>query len=212
MISSDEAAALILAAGLSSRMGRFKPLIDIDGRRLIEHVVDGIRKAGIERIRVVIGFKARRLNRVLENIGVKGVLNQDYRGEMFSSLKVGVAALSGSCRAFFMLPGDMPFVRPQTYRELLAAFEPDRMDMMRPCNRDRIGHPVLISATKIAAIAAYDGHGGLRSLVRRQEWRIADLDCADPGILVDLDKPEDLVKIGHRDRPFKKDRPDQTAF
>lgn len=188
----ENTAALVLAAGLSSRMGQFKPLIAIDGRRVIEHVIDGIRAADITRILVVVGHQADRLLRVLSDNGAEGVVNPAYRGEMFSSLKIGVARLSSADSAFFVLPGDMPYVRPQTYRQLLTAFDPDRMDILRPRRGGRFGHPVLISTARIPDIIAYSGDGGLRKLIRARQWHMADLDCRDPGILIDLDHPEDL--------------------
>ncbi len=193
MVLADDVAALVLAAGLSSRMGTFKPLIVINGRRVIEHVIAGIRDAGIRQILVVAGYQAGRLLRAIEGTGGVGVLNRNYRREMFSSVKIGIANINSACSAFFLIPGDMPFVRSDTYRDLLTAFEPERMDMLRPRYQQKIGHPVLISAAKIPSIKAYEDAGGLRRLARSQNWRMADLDCHDPGILVDLDKPEDLL-------------------
>jgi len=118
--------------------------------------------------------------------------NPHYRQEMLTSIKTGITRLDRCVRAFFLQPGDMPFVRAQTYGKLLSGFDPDRMDMLRPHHKGRAGHPVLISTLKTGSIGAYPGAGGLRALVKTEQWRITDLDCSDPGIRIDLDHPEDI--------------------
>ena len=187
MVRPNDVAAMVLAAGRSSRMGKFKPLLPIKGNTLIEQVIKNIRAASIERILVVVGHQAETLIPILERNEVCWAANPDYIQEMFSSIKVGVDHLDGRLRAFFLVPGDMPFVRPQTFQKLLAAFDSEKMDMLRPRYGDKRGHPVLISASRIPSIAGYGGSGGLRAVVNKQNWRTVDLDCNDPGILVDLD-------------------------
>ena len=187
MLRPNDVAAMVLAAGRSSRMGKFKPLLPIKEHTLIEQVIKNIRAASIERILVVVGHQAETLIPILERNEVSWAANPDYIQEMFSSIKVGVDHLDGRLRAFFLVPGDMPFVRPQTFQTLLAAFDPEKMDMLRPRYGDKRGHPVLISASRIPSIAGYGGSGGLRAVVKKQNWRTVDLDCNDPGILVDLD-------------------------
>lgn len=191
MVRPDDVAALILAAGRSSRMGKFKPLLPIGEHTLIEQVIKNIRAASIERILVVVGYQAEILIPVLERNQVSWVENPDYTQEMFLSVKVGIKRLDKSIPAFFLMPCDMPFVLPQTYGKLLSVFDPEQMDIIRPRYLNRNGHPVLISASKIPSIAMYSSDGGLRSLVKQQDWRIADLECNDPGIAIDLNFPED---------------------
>ena len=192
MISPGEVAVLNLAAGTSSRMGTFKPLIPMGGLPLIERIVGNYRAAGIEGIMTVVGHRADRLIPVLEGLGVGWTMNPEYLEEMFTSIKTGLEKLHPHLKAFYLQPGDMPFVRSETIGELLASFDPERMDILRPRHAGRRGHPVLISASGIPSIQAYDGPGGLRGLVESGDWRAHDLDIRDPGILIDLDTPEDL--------------------
>jgi len=191
MVRSDDVAALVLAAGRSSRMGKFKPLLPLGEHTLIEQVIKNIRAASIQQILVVVGHQAETLIPVLERNQVSWVENPDYTPEMFLSVKVGIKRLQKSTPAFFLQPCDMPFVSPQTYGKLLSAFNPEHMDIIRPRYLNNNGHPVLISASKIPSMAMYSGDGGLRFLVRQQGWRIADLECNDPGITIDLNFPED---------------------
>jgi molybdenum cofactor cytidylyltransferase len=198
MVRPDDVAALVLAAGMSSRMGKFKPLLPIGEHTLIEQVIKNIRAASIQRILVVVGYKAETLIPVLERNQVSWVENPNSTQEMFLSVKVGIRRLEKSIPAFFLLPCDMPFVSPQTYGKLLSAFDPVQMDIIRPRYLNRNGHPVLISVSKIPSMVMYSGDGGLRSLVKQQGWRIVDHDCNDPGIAIDLNFPEDYENAASR--------------
>jgi len=192
MISPDDTAALVLAAGRSSRMGCFKPLLAINGRPIIQQTIQNIRDAGVEKILVVIGHQAETILPILDDMGVLWVKNQHFQQEMLSSIKIGVTHLDRRIQAFFLQPGDMPFVKAQTYGKLISVFDPNQMDMLRPRHENKGGHPVLISVSKIESILAFQGEGGLRALVKQQRWRTVDLDGNDPGILIDLNKPEDI--------------------
>jgi CTP:molybdopterin cytidylyltransferase MocA len=192
MIPPGETAALILAAGRSSRMRVFKPLVLLKGRPLIEWIVETYRAAGVERIITVVGHEAERLIPVLAELKVGWIMNPRYREEMLTSIKAGLKKLPHPLRAFFLQPGDMPLVRPETIGRLSAGFDPESMDILRPRHRGNGGHPVLISAAGIPSIESYDGPGGLRGLIQRGVLRALDLEVDDPGILVDLDTPGDL--------------------
>lgn len=194
-------AAVILAAGLSSRMGQFKPLAPMGSERVIERVIGLFREAGVSDLLVVTGHEAHRLLPVLEMRGVRGVINPDWERGMFSSVQAGVGRLDAACRAFFLMPADMPLVRPETIRVLLGAFERGGMDVYRPCYQGKRGHPPLISAALIRPILTFAEPGGLRVLLARYRHRSADVACDDPGILIDLDVPEDLQKAAISNAP-----------
>lgn len=195
MTDTDNIAALILAAGRSTRMGTFKPLLPLKESTVIERVIDNTRAAGIKELWVVVGYQAEILLPVLREKSVDWVANPAYHREMFSSIKIGVNQFKKTTHAFFLLPGDMPLIRPSTFLQLLAAFDPGEMDLLKPKFRDRNGHPVLISSNKISAITSFDGSGGLRALIKKQLWRTAELYVDDPGILADLDTPQDYKKL-----------------
>lgn len=187
-------AALILAAGESSRMKRLKPLLPLAGQTVIERVIGLFRQIGIADIRAVLGHGADRLVPVLDRQGVPHVINTDYQSGMFSSIQTGAAHLGNGCGAFFLLPADIPFVRPETLQKLIAAFRETGQLVYRPRYQGRRGHPPLISAELIPEILAFQEPGGLRALLSRHAERCVDIDCDDPGILIDLDTPEDYQK------------------
>lgn len=194
MKSDDNIAALILAGGRSSRMGAFKPLLPLEGRRVIEGVIHLFREAGISDIVVVVGYQAEKIIPLLENQSVRWVKNEHYDRGMFSSVQTGVRSLAEDCQAFFLGPADMPLVRPATLKKLSAAYREKRMEVYHPCYGQRRGHPPLIAAALIPSILAFPEPGGLRVLLSRREAASLNVDCGDPGILIDLDTPEDYER------------------
>lgn len=206
-------AALILAAGVSSRMGALKSLMSVGEETLIERAVRLFREAGITEIVAILGHEAERIRPVLVRCGVFPVINTDYSAGMFSSVQTGIRAIPSYCRAFFLLPVDMPLVRPETIGQLLEAFtlafpptfasgkeevkgeEEGKCSVVyRPCYQGRRGHPPLISAALIPDILAFDEPGGLRAFIARSCRRIVDVPCDDPGILIDIDTPDDYER------------------
>jgi molybdenum cofactor cytidylyltransferase len=194
--ANKSTAALILAAGESSRMKTLKPLLPLEGQMVIEKVIGLFRMIDIKNILVVLGYAADQLIPVLDKHDVTYVINKDYQNGMFSSVRTGVEHLGGGCRSFFIMPADMPFVRVETLQKLLLAFQETGKAVCRPQYQGRRGHPPLIAATLIPAILAFKDQGGLRALFGAHEESCVDVDCGDPGILIDLDTPEDYQKYG----------------
>ncbi|MDI9571517.1 MAG: nucleotidyltransferase family protein [Pseudomonadota bacterium] len=194
-VLADSVTALIPAAGRSSRMGTCKPLLSLGGETALEKVFGIVRRAGIGSILTILGHDAELLLPILARHQVPHVINNRYEEGMFSSLQAGVARLDAHCRAFMVLPADMPLIRPDTLRRLLAAFRAGAPDILvcRPRHGNRRGHPPLISTHLAADLLAHDGAGGLRSLLARFEGVTRNVDVIDSGILIDLDTRADLA-------------------
>ena len=188
-------AAVILAAGLSSRMGAFKPLLRLGEASLLGHCRALFTAAGLAEMLVVVGHRAGETLAEAESLGMKWVRNPDYRAGMFSSIRCAAAALPEDIDAFFVLPVDIPLIRPATLRAMLAAFPGDDT-VLYPVFAGRRGHPPLIPASLIPRVLDHDGIGGLRSLLR--QCRSADVAVWDEGIHLDADTPEDLQRLQHR--------------
>lgn len=185
--------ALIPAAGLSRRMGSFKPLLPLGDSTVIECTVERA-LAWAERAVVVAGFQGDRVAAALERFGERAtcVYNPDYAvTDMLRSVQLGAAALP-ACEAFFLLPGDMPAVSPDTFRALLEARTRQGGALVFPTVAGRRTHPPLVDAALIPEILAYRGRDGLRGL-----WRGLESVCvpvSDPGVTLDLDTPEDYER------------------
>lgn len=187
----EKLAGVILAAGLSSRMRAFKPLLEIDGVSMVRSVVRLMQEAGAAPVVVVTGHRRRELEEHLQGAGVESVHNPDYAStQQFGSLRLALARLEGRCGRLLISPADIPLVQPETVAALLrtpGAF-------VRPVCRGRGGHPVLLSGDLIPALLRYDGPDGLRGAIRQIGCAVQNVTVEDGGVLMDNDTPEDFNK------------------
>ncbi len=184
-------AALVLAAGYSSRMGNFKPLLTLGERTVIETAMDTFLGAGIENVTVVLGHRAEQLAAIIGDSGIRTVFNENYSQGMYSSVKAGVTSLGPEVEAFFLLPVDNPLIKRRTIKELVRAYRETGAGIVYPCFEGERGHPPLISARFSEAILTWSRRGGLRVLLEEREPEAVDVEVADQGILMDMDTPED---------------------
>ena len=151
--------AVVAAAGRSSRMGEYKPLLPFDGSTVIRRCIANLRSAGAEEIVVVTGYRGDELAAHLAECGVVTVHNPRYaETEMFDSLCLGLRALRRDCRTILLTPGDVPLVAPETVKALLEA----EAGFACPVCAGRRGHPVALDAAYRGALLAYGGEGGPR--------------------------------------------------
>jgi len=191
MAARPHLAAVVLAAGYSRRMGAFKPLLPFGPHSVIEQVVSTVREAGIETLRVVVGWNAELLIPVLERCDAPWIRNERFSEGMYASIQTGVRSLPVGVAAFFILPGDMPRVRSATLTRLTAEWERRPGGIVHPCFEGRRGHPPLIASLYIPEILAETPPGGLQTLLARHAADAREVECGDPGILADLDTPDD---------------------
>ena len=184
--------AVVAAAGLSSRMGKFKPLLPFDGATVIGRCIANLRAAGAEEIVVVTGYRGEELAEALRGSGVRCVQNPDYAStQMFDSLCLGLRELPGDCGVVLLTPGDVPLVRPETIRALLAA----RAGFACPVCAGRRGHPVALDARYLPALLGWSGDGGLRGAIAALGIPTTDVAVDDAGMCCDLDTPEDYAAV-----------------
>lgn len=196
-MKTERTGAVIAAAGMSSRMGHFKPLLPLGDRTIIEHVVGKLRQAGVGIVVVVTGHNSGSLTPVVERMGAVAVHNPDYASTgMYESLKHGMSRLQGECGAFFMQPCDMPLVAVETMRRQLAALDETGAMIVHPSYLGRKhGHPVLFSGKTIDTLLAYDGGDGLRAAIKTITGKSVDVFVEDQGILIDADRPQDYQAL-----------------
>lgn len=192
---SKKIGALILAAGHSSRMIKFKPLLRIGDKLLIEHVIWLFKSCGITRVITVAGYKAEVLIPSLVTASSEYVINENYNDGMFSSVQRGAEKLKDECDAFFLLPVDIPLVRPATIRKLLDIYDDPISSVYYPTFQSRRGHPPLIAGRLIHPILEYHGTDGLRGLLHRYRESAVEVPVSDPFVLMDADTPEDLAHL-----------------
>ncbi|NLT96486.1 MAG: NTP transferase domain-containing protein [Clostridia bacterium] len=194
-MSKEKLAALILAAGYSSRMGEFKPLLPLNGEPVIARTVSCFRAAGITDVRVVAGYRANDLLPLLNRLGVKTIINEKFDCGMFSSVLTGLQTFDSELEGFFLMPGDIPRVKSQTIETLIAKYKQSDYRVFYPTYQGRRGHPPLITRPCFSRISAQDYSGNLRLVLQEFENESCDVECTDEGVLMDMDTPEDYQKI-----------------
>ena len=194
MPARADVAAIVLAAGRARRMGAFKPLLPFGPCSVIERVLATLREAGVASVHVVVGWKADRLTPLLDREGVPWVRNDRFEEGMYASLQAGIRCLPPAVRAFFLFPGDMPLVRSATLTLLIAERDRGPTGILYPCCGGRRGHPPLIATSYAAEILREAPADGLRALLAGHDDDARDVECADPGVLVDLDTPEEYLR------------------
>ena len=195
-ISLEGTSALIVAAGCSSRMQAFKPLLPLGERTILETAVDTLQSAGIQDILIVIGFQADAVENQLSGRGVRFVTNERYaETQMFDSVKIGLEQLAGRCGRFFFLPGDVPLFKRQTLTALLMAMQAVKAGFVVPTAGGRRGHPILVDGQLIEGIRRYAGASGLRGALTSLDCVSYECAVQDEGILLDADTPADYQAL-----------------
>ena len=187
-----ETAALIVAAGMSSRMGDFKPMLTIGGMSIAERVITTFQQAGVTRIVVVTGYQAELLERHLAGRGVVFLRNERYEEtQMFDSACIGLEYLRGKCDRVLFTPVDIPLFTAATVRTLSAS----DAALACPVCEGRPGHPTMIAADLIDGILADSGENGLQGALSRCGEEMQRIPVADPGVLHDADTPDDYQNL-----------------
>ena len=189
-------AAVVLAAGYSSRMGFFKPLAPLIGVSVLERSLRSLVSAGVFEVLVVTGFHGEEVAQAIEESGARVIRNPRFKEGMFTSIQAGISALPAGCDAFFLLPADIPTVRASSLRLLMENVLPD--GVVHPLFRGARGHPPLVGAALVPAIMSYSGEDGLRGFYVAHEPPVRVVPVADEGVLIDMDRPEEYEKLRRR--------------
>jgi len=190
---------LILTAGLSSRMGDFKPLMQLEGKTMIEHSIDSMLGAGVACVTVVLGYRADEAASLIESrypdTMVRLAYNTDYdKTDMLASVKIGIRSLP-DCDAFFLLPGDMPAVDSKTFCTLSAVMQKTNALVVFPTIEGYRKHPPLISAAFTKNILAFEGEGGLQAVWQQYDKEMVSVPVEDAGCRIDADTAEDYSRL-----------------
>ncbi|MCE1237295.1 MAG: NTP transferase domain-containing protein [Hyphomicrobiales bacterium] len=204
--SSDRSgvAAVVLAAGRSTRMGSAKPLLPFGGRTVVEHVVATLDAAGLGPIHVVVGHGGDAIARALAGTRAVVVDNPDHDRGMYSSLRAGVASLPEAIEGTLLLPCDVPAVRATTFARIADTGIACGRAVL-PTFRGERGHPPFLPKAVFAEILTGDGEGGLRALLARRAGEAREVAVFDRACLLDIDHPADYARLAealpHRGAP-----------
>jgi molybdenum cofactor cytidylyltransferase len=194
-------AAIILAAGESTRMGRPKALLaDPDGRPFVARIVRTFAAAGIADVVIVTGSQHAAIAQALaaDDLPVRPSLvnNPEPSRGQISSLWVGLdAAPRPDAEAVLVTLVDVPMVRASTIRRVLAAWRETGAPVVRPTVGARHGHPVLFDRVVFDELRRAPLDEGAKSVVHAHADRVVNVPVDDQGCLVDVDTPEDYKRL-----------------
>jgi molybdenum cofactor cytidylyltransferase len=189
---SGTVAAIVLAAGRSARMGRCKQLLPLGGSTVIGRCVNALVAGGAGEIVVVVSETGREVSEAVRGYPVRIAVNHLPGGDMSSSVRAGRDSLTGGESGVIVHLCDYPLVSAPTMNRMITEHRNSPDSIIIPCNRHRRGHPLLFPR---AILDELERDQILRDLVHRNPDRSACIDVDDPGVLLDMDTPEDYRRI-----------------
>ncbi len=182
---------IILAAGYASRVGKNKMLLMYEGKTLIDHVIETMKKH-VDHVFVVTGHYHDAILKACKNIeNVTILYNRHYAQGMFSSVRLGVSHTKGD---MMIVPGDMPVIFSSTYAVLTRS----ECDIAVPVYNGIRGHPILIKKQLRKALLAMPKDGNLKQF--RDRYDVDWISVDDPGCVVDIDTIKDYQRLPKRKR------------
>jgi molybdenum cofactor cytidylyltransferase len=193
-------AAIILAAGRSSRMAPRNKLLEAVGERsVIASVAGAAIASGADPIVVVTGFDAARIEEALRGLDVTLIHNSDFGAGLSTSLRAGLAALTATIDGALILLGDMPFVEASDIAALMVAIATKGRDSIcLPVRHGKRGNPVLWGASYFPEMMRLTGDTGAKRLLEVHREHVTEVEVPSDGIFADLDTLADLARFKPR--------------
>jgi molybdenum cofactor cytidylyltransferase len=184
-------AALLLAAGLSDRMGRTKQLLQLGEKPVIRHCIDALIAARIPEIVVVVNAADNGITQALSGLPLTFIVNASPGSDMAESVRAGLTGLV-SATGILVCLSDHPLVRPETIEALIAEHEDVPDKIVIPSYNGRRGHPSLFPNSILQDLRS---GGTLRDIIRKEPHRVVTIDTGDEGVVLDMDTPEEFHDI-----------------
>lgn len=186
--------AVILAAGSSRRFGTPKQLLELEGKPILQHVIDAVSSCGFAEIVVVLGHAAADIEAALDlPEGARIVVNPDHTDGQSTSLRCGLASIAPDSDAAALFVGDQPRLGVAAIDEVVRAFRSSGGPVARAVYRGTPGHPVIVTRATFDAFGTAGGDVGARAFLDAAEDVLqVDLDTDAPR---DIDTPEDFEAL-----------------
>jgi molybdenum cofactor cytidylyltransferase len=184
--------AVVLSAGESSRMGRPKALLPIDGQTFIERIVAALKQTKVGKIIVILGHNFRELEAKISHLPVKILINTDYKQGQLSSLQLAVRDLQADadCDGMLVHLVDHPYLAPALVQEMIRRFYETKKRIIVPRYHGKRGHPVIFSNTLFGELLSAPMAEGAKAVVNAHRAETLEIDTQEEGIAVDIDTPE----------------------
>jgi len=189
--------AVILAAGESSRMGRPKALLPVDGIRFIERIVTALRATRVGEIITVLGHNAEEMRQKISDLPITTVVNPDYKLGQLSSLVAAIRWVQKNDEtvdAILVHLVDHPYIDAKLVNLMIERFYETKKLIVLPRYRGKRGHPVIFSSALFPELLAAPLEQGAKSVVHAHRDETLEIESEDEGVTVDIDTPEEYRK------------------
>ncbi|KXS45290.1 MAG: molybdenum cofactor cytidylyltransferase [Candidatus Frackibacter sp. T328-2] len=186
---------IVLAAGMSTRLGRAKQLLSIGETTVIERVIDKLLVAEVEEIIVVLGHEVDKIEALIENRNVKIVYNSDYQLGQSTSLIKGLHLIDDNCKGVLCMLSDQPLIKVETLNALIAKFESGEELIVYPEYNGQRGNPVIFSTKLKSEMLKASGDQGARGLLTKYQDKSTSIEVKDQGVVFDIDTEEDYQEL-----------------
>ncbi len=188
--------AIILAAGMSSRMGTLKQLLHFRGRPMVRHVADAVSQSRVKETIVVVGARFDAVCAAIDGLPVRVVINNDFASGQSTSLRKGVNALAEKPLpdgVLFAL-ADQPLLLTSTINHLINEFY-KRGGIIVPRYEQQQGNPVIFARKFLPEMLLISGDEGARKLMEHQSEEVHFVDVKDRGVIFDIDTWQDYERL-----------------
>ena len=184
--------AVVLSAGESSRMGRPKALLPIDGQTFIERIVAALKQTRVGKIIVILGHNASELQPKISHLPVEILINTDYKLGQLSSLQLAVRhlQLDHDCDGMLVHLVDHPYLTPALVQEMIRRFYETKKRIIVPKFHGKRGHPVIFSRELFAELLSAPVDQGAKAVVNAHRADTLEVETEEAGIALDIDTPE----------------------
>lgn len=184
--------AVLVAAGLSSRMKTFKPLLPFGNSTISCHLVTMLKKMGLDPMIVITGYRAEELEAHLFLTGVRFQKNERYETtQMFESVKIGIEEIAEKCDRILIMPMDIPAITPETFHQVLQT----EGKVVRTMYQGKTGHPIVLESAFARTLLSYEGENGLKGAIEHSGVSITNLVVDDEAVRKDVDTPEEYQEL-----------------
>lgn len=192
---------IILAAGLSTRMGEPKQLLPFGNSTIVETVIDNLLGSKLDEVIVIIGHEGERIRAHIQHKPIKIVSNPDYQGGMLTSARCGVRSISRSADAFALTLVDLPLITSDLINLVIDAYTQTEHGIAVPSYNCRRGHPVIFNRRYADDIFALDSESnGVRSVFRTHAADIHYVIVDTDRVLKDIDYQQDYKEALRQSR------------
>jgi molybdenum cofactor cytidylyltransferase len=183
--------AILLAAGQSKRMGKFKQLMPFENSTIVEQAIDNLLGSAVDEVIVVVGYMSEDVTKAIAAKPVKVVINPDYKQGMSTSIIAGLKSVHSRVQGVMLALGDQPLVNSQTINRLIKEFYNHDKGIAIPTYRGRRGHPIIFAIRYKEQLLGLSGDVGGRQITKDHPDDILEVAVDSEGVIADFDTKDD---------------------